>query len=57
MDKASYYRDQTLVYTDNSRAPHVVVINLGTNDQSRGSTEEAFKAGVREIIDIFITSV
>ena len=55
MDKASYYRDQTLVYTDNSRAPDVVVINLGTNDQSRGSTEETFKAGVREIIEYFRT--
>lgn len=49
--KASYYRDANTTYYDNSRVPDIVVINLGTNDQRRGSTEEAFKAGVRKLIE------
>ena len=49
--KASFYRDRNGADYSFLRAPDVVVINLGTNDQSRGSTEEEFKAGVRELIN------
>lgn len=48
--KASYYRDKDKEYTDNSNVPDLVVINLGTNDLSCGSTEEAFKNGVSDLI-------
>ena len=46
----SYYRDKTTTYLDFIRVPDLVVINLGTNDQSRGSTEADFKAGVEALI-------
>ncbi|MBE6593900.1 MAG: hypothetical protein E7642_07940 [Ruminococcaceae bacterium] len=49
--KASFYRDRTGADYNFFRAPDLVIINLGTNDQSRGSTEEDFKAGVRELIE------
>ncbi len=48
--KASYYRDNSKEHNDNSNTPDLVVINLGTNDLSCGSTEDAFKAGVSELI-------
>ena len=47
----SYTRSKTELYDfSKARVPDVVVINLGTNDQSLGSTEAAFKAGVKELI-------
>ena len=49
--KASFYRDKTGENYNFFRVPDLVIINLGTNDQSRGSTEEDFKAGVRELIE------
>ena len=54
---ASYHRSKTDAYDfENARVPDAVVINLGTNDQSLGSTEEAFKAGVRELVESIRTS-
>lgn len=47
--KASYYRDRGTAYGF-SRKPDLVVINLGTNDQMKGSSEMVFKAGVRSLI-------
>jgi len=49
---ASYCRTPLEKYDfSNSRVPDLVVINLGTNDQSVGSTEAAFKTGVKELIE------
>ncbi|MBE6959545.1 MAG: hypothetical protein E7448_02335 [Ruminococcaceae bacterium] len=56
-EMTSYVRSKTEVYDfENARVPDLVVINLGTNDQSVGSTEEDFKAGVRELINFIRTS-
>ena len=50
--KASYFRDKTTEYSfSNVRVPDVVVINLGTNDNSRGSTEAQFKQNAKELIN------
>ncbi len=49
--KASFYRDRNGADYEFVRVPDLVIINLGTNDQSRGSTEEDFKAGVRALIN------
>ena len=49
--KASFYRDRNGADYEFVRIPDLVIINLGTNDQSRGSTEEDFKAGVRALIN------
>lgn len=48
--KQSYYRDADTEYTDNGNIPDLVVINLGTNDLSCGSGEQAFKQGARDLI-------
>ena len=37
------------------RIPDIVIINLGTNDQTKGSDEAAVKKGARELIE-FIRS-
>ena len=59
--KASFYRDRNGEDYSFFRVPDLVIINLGTNDQSRGSTEADFKAGVRELIeyirDVYDTDV
>ena len=56
-EMTSYTRSKTEAYDfENARIPDLVVINLGTNDMSVGSTEEDFKAGVRELIDFVRTS-
>ena len=49
--KASFYRDRNGADYEFVRVPDLVIINLGTNDQSRGSTEDDFKAGVRALIN------
>lgn len=49
--KASFYRDRNGADYEFVRVPDLVIINLGTNDQSRGSTENDFKAGVRALIN------
>ena len=46
----SYCRSTTKKY-DFSRIPDLVVINLGTNDTTKGSSEDAFKSGVKELIE------
>ena len=54
---ASYTRSKTEEFDfTNARVPDVVVINLGTNDQSMGSQEADFKAGVKELIEFIRTS-
>ena len=54
---ASYARSKTEEFDfENARVPDAVVINLGTNDQAVGSTEAAFKAGVKELIEFVRTS-
>ena len=45
----SYYRNKAEAY-DFARIPDLVVINLGTNDQTKGSTKEAVIAGVKSLI-------
>ena len=56
-EMTSYPRSQTADYEFSlARVPDLVVINLGTNDQSVGSTEEDFKAGVKELITFIRTS-
>ena len=52
--KASYFRDKDTDY-DFARTPDLVVINLGTNDKSRGSTEADFKAKARALIELIRT--
>ena len=49
--KTSFYRDRNGADYKFERAPDLVVINLGTNDHGRGSTEDEFKAGVRALIE------
>ena len=49
--KTSFYRDRNGADYSFNRIPDIVVINLGTNDASRGSTKEDFMAGVRELIE------
>lgn len=49
--KASFYRDRDGADYSFARIPDLVVINLGTNDKSRGSTEAEFKTGVRALIE------
>lgn len=47
----SYYRSQDVHYEFSSaRTPDLVVINLGTNDEMRDSTETAYKKGVKDLI-------
>lgn len=48
--KTSYYRSTSTLY-DFARKPDLVVINLGTNDQTKGSTQEAYKSGVKALIE------
>ena len=56
-EMTSYTRSKTEAYDfENVRVPDLVVINLGTNDMSVGSTEVDFKSGVRELIDFVRTS-
>ena len=55
--KASYYRSNSELYDFSSaRVPDVVIINLGTNDNSKGSTEAQFKANLKELINFIRTS-
>lgn len=47
----SYCRSKTVPYDfSNARVPDLVVINLGTNDEMRGSAESAYKNGVKDLI-------
>ncbi len=47
----SFFRDRIKDYDfSRARVPELVVINLGTNDQNKGSTEQGFKDGVRELV-------
>ena len=46
----SYYRSQTKAYAP-VRVPDVVVINLGTNDQSKSADTAAFKNDVKKLIN------
>lgn len=48
--KTSYYRDRNELYSF-EQIPDLVVINLGTNDTTKGSGEAAFKAGVKDLIE------
>lgn len=53
----SYYRSQAVPHNfNNVRVPDLVVINLGTNDEMRGSTEDAYKNGVKELIQFVRSS-
>ena len=45
----SYYRSKTATYTP-TRTPDVVVINLGTNDESKQVTPDAYKTAVKDLI-------
>lgn len=45
----SFYRSQTETYTP-TRTPDVVVINLGTNDESKSVSATAYKEAVRQLI-------
>ena len=46
----SYYRSTTKAYTP-ARVPDIVVINLGTNDQSKSADTTAFKNDVKALIE------
>lgn len=48
---ASYFRDENAKY-DFERTPDLVVINLGTNDYTKGCSEKQFKGRVEELIDM-----
>ncbi len=48
---APAYRPDTKKY-EATRTPDCVVINLGTNDNAKGVTEEAYKAGVKALIEM-----
>ena len=52
--QTSYYRSRNREY-DFERVPDLVIINLGTNDQTKGSTKEAVQQNARELIE-FIRS-
>jgi len=55
--KASYFRNNTQAYDfSTARIPDVVVINLGTNDDRCGSTEQQFKNNVEALINTIRTS-
>ena len=45
----SYYRSQTESYTP-TRTPDVVVINLGTNDESKSVSADTYKAAVKDLL-------
>ena len=54
---ASYPRTKTEKFDfAKARVPDLVVINLGTNDQSIGSAEADFKSGVKDLISFIRTS-
>ena len=53
--KQSYYRNQTTAYAP-ARTPDLVVINLGTNDQSKGADSETFKQKAVELINLVRTT-
>jgi len=48
---ASFYRNRDVTYENNTKVPDLVVINLGANDLGVGSDIDAFKIGVRELIE------
>jgi lysophospholipase L1-like esterase len=48
--KHSYFRDQTTAYTP-SRIPDLAVINLGTNDRTKGTDTAQYQTDVGELID------
>ena len=48
---ASYFRDKEAKY-DFARTPDLVVINLGTNDQTKGCNTKDFKARVDELVTL-----
>ena len=55
--RESAFRDWNKLYDfSDKRVPDVVVINLGTNDNSQGSEEAEFKQNVRELISFIRTS-
>ena len=47
--KTSYYRSTSELY-DFERTPDLVVINLGTNDNTKGTTKDAYVSGVKSFI-------
>lgn len=49
--KDSYMRSPAKDYEPEARTPDIVVINLGTNDNSQGSSESQMKANVRTLIE------
>ena len=49
--KDSYMRSSTKAYEPEDRTPDIVVINLGTNDAAKGSTEEQMIANVKTLIE------
>jgi hypothetical protein len=48
---ASYFRDTEEKY-DFERVPDLVVINLGTNDQTKGCKDKDFKERVEELVNL-----
>lgn len=52
---ASYFRDTEAKY-DFPRTPDLVVINLGTNDQTKGCNTKDFKARVKELVNLVYDS-
>ena len=54
----SYYRDKTGNPYDfsSARVPNLVIINLGTNDVAKGSTEETFKEKAKALIEYIRTA-
>lgn len=52
---ASYFRDTEAKY-DFPRTPDLVVINLGTNDQTKGCNTNDFKARVKELVNLVYDS-
>ena len=53
--KQSYYRSNTKAYTK-TRTPDIVVINLGTNDQSQKASESEFIAKAKALIELIHTT-
>ena len=49
--KDSYMRDNYKDYEVEERTPDIVVINLGTNDAAKGSTEDQLIANVKTLIN------
>jgi lysophospholipase L1-like esterase len=52
--RASYYRNNT-AYTP-TRTPDIVVINLGTNDETKGADSDAFQKEATEFLQMLRTT-